>query len=87
MNGHIENINRVKAISCDCSKCGHSTKYKLGSQSMIYCKAYKKNNPKKEKCKRFYHKGDLGTKKEIINAKEVTSWEPSFPWEIPVGGR
>lgn len=87
MNGRIENTNKVKAINCDCSLCGHSKQYKLGDQKMIYCKIYKKNNPQKHKCKRFYYRERFDNNKKMTSAKEITSWEPAFPWEIPIGGK
>lgn len=56
MNGHIINTNKVKAIKCNCSNCGwsHKTRYKD-----IYCDYFKKNNPQKDKCKRYYKRGTL----------------------------
>ena len=89
MNGHIENTNKIKAIKCNCSICVHSKKYQFDGQTMIYCNVFKKNNPKNTTCKRYYPK-DLTSEtmgmKEKQKTREISSWEPSFPWERPLGG-
>jgi hypothetical protein len=93
-NGRMENVNKVKAIQCDCSKCGW---HKLTRYGDIYCKWLRQNNPKREKCKRFYRLSELEDRKAIdslknvprdngkIMVKDTTSYEPALPWEIPVG--
>lgn len=81
MNGHIENINKIKAVKCNCTKCGWAKK----AYGTIYCKYYHKNNPKKQKCKRFYvtQGGEKGIKPRT-SAKDISKYEPSFPWERPL---
>nr|WP_297765918.1 hypothetical protein [uncultured Butyrivibrio sp.] len=83
-NGKIENINNIGSVKCDCRKCFHSKKIYGG----VYCKYYDKINPRKQKCIRFCqkeHYKPIDRTKPII-AKELTSYEPSFPWETPIMG-
>ena len=89
LNGHIENTNRAKAIACDCKVCYWSKITRYGD---IFCRFYKRNNPNKEKCKRFETKlynpmEDKGKKKcNPPMAKDITSYYPAFPWERKIGG-
>ncbi len=83
-SGRIENINHITSVKCDCRKCFHSKKVYGG----VYCKYYDKLNPNKPKCIRFSQREsyDRPDRTKSIRAVDMTSYEPSFPWEIPVGG-
>lgn len=81
MGGHIEDINNINAIECNCADCYWSHK----AYGAIYCEYYKKNNPEKTKCKRYSQKEDYGPKqkKRPIKIKDIKNWNPSLPWERP----
>lgn len=95
MNGKIVYKHRVRAIKCDCSKCVWAKNTKYGD---IFCHYFKRNNPQREKCKRYATKESLQDKEIIKNmesaprtngnvmAKDITSYEPAFPWERKIGG-
>lgn len=88
MHGSIVNTNKAKAIKCNCSKCYWSKM----SHGVVYCKYYKKNNPQKSKCKKFYLRSAYERQDKTLDfaprtdASEITSYQPAFPWERPVGG-
>ena len=76
-NGHIENINQVNSIKCDCKNCFHSKK----AAGTIYCKYYDLFSPRKAKCARFSPRENYGQKDR--NKCLKSTYTPTFPWEMP----
>lgn len=76
-NGHIENINQVDSIKCDCKKCFHS----INAAGTIYCKYYDLFNPHKTKCVRFSPTENYGPKNKQKSSKSTHT--QTFPWELP----
>ena len=81
---------RKKAIKCDCLKCI----WAKSGNGYTYCKKKKINNPQKEMCDKYCTQNDLIDSKAIaalksaprneqgnILAKDVTTYQPAFPWE------
>ena len=80
-NGHIENINQVDPVICDCKKCFHSK----NAAGTIYCNYYDLFSPHKTKCVRFSPSENYGQKISRKAAREAAKAKhtPTFPWEIP----
>ncbi len=76
-NGHIENINQVDSVKCNCKNCFHSNK----AAGTIYCNYYDLFSPKKTKCARYSPKENHApNSKKKFN---MSTYTPTFPWETP----
>lgn len=74
-NGHIENVNSVQSIKCNCKRCFHAKK----AVGTIYCKYYDTFSPNKSKCARFSPNVEYGAKRK--QEFTMSTYKPTFPWE------
>ena len=80
-NGRFEYTNRVKPVTCNCSKCIHSKK----AAGTLYCSYYDTFSPKKKVCVRYSPIENDGVRQKPLNKSEITKMskkKKSFPWEI-----